>query len=119
MQPLPKLHWVEPLHRYADRNSYVGISAVEQVVTVIDVGYVDVVGVVPVIRPVFRPRVDHTEPIAVVLEAGVSAHNQEGETVDAELVVLAKVSTKALVGNAVAVVATPLLPGAVVGIPTL
>jgi len=119
MQPLPRLHRVEPLHRDIDCHSDVGIPAVEQVVPVVDVSDIDVVGVVPVIRPVFRPRVDHTEPIAVVLEAWESAHNQEGEAVDAEPMVLAKVSTEALIGNAVAVVAAALLPAAMVGIPVL
>jgi hypothetical protein len=119
VQPLPKLHRVEPLHRDADRNSNVGIPAVEQIVAVIDIGDVDVVGVVPVIRPVSWPRVNHAEPIAVVLEAGISAHNEEGETVNAEPVVLAKISAEAIVRNAVAVVATTLLPVAVVGIPAL
>jgi hypothetical protein len=107
------------LHRDADRNSNVGIPAVEEIVAVIDIGDVDVVGVVPVIRPVSWPWVNHAEPIAVVLEAGISAHNEEGETVNAEPVVLTKISAEAIVRNAVAVVATTLLPVAVVGIPAL
>ncbi len=119
MQPLPKLHRIEPLHRDVDCNSDVGIPAVEQVVAVVDVGDINVVCVVPIIRPVFRPRVNHTEPIAAVLEAGISAYNEEGEAVDAEPMVAAEVSTEALVRNAVAVVAAALLPSAVVGIPAL
>jgi hypothetical protein len=107
------------LHGDADRNSDVGIPAVEQIVAIIDIGDIDVVGVVPVIRPVSWPRINHAEPIAVVLEAGISAHNEEGETVDAEPVVPAKISAEAIVRNAVAVVATTLLPVAVVGIPAL
>src|SRR5229473_1099642 len=116
VQPLPKLHPVEPLHRNADRNSNLGIPAVEQIVAVIDIGDVDVVGVVPVIRPVSWQRVNHAEPIAVVLEAGISAHNEEGESVDAEPVVLTKISAETIVRNAVA---AALLPVAVVGIPAL
>jgi hypothetical protein len=119
VQPLPRLHRIEPLPRYADRNSNGGIPAVEQVVAIVDVGDINFIGVVPVIRPVLWPRVNHTEPIAVVLEAGISAHNQEGEAVDAEPMVSAKASTEALVRNAIAMVATALLPGAVVGIPAL
>ena len=53
-----------PLHRDADRDSDVGISAIEQVIAVVDVGDIDVVIVVPVIPPIFRPRVNQTEPIA-------------------------------------------------------
>ena len=119
MQPLPKLHRVEHLHRDAYGNSDVGVPAVEEIVTVVDVSDIDVVGVVPVIRPVFRPRVNHAEPVAAVLEAGISAYNQEGEAVDAEPMALAKVSTEALVRNAVAVVPAALLPAAMIGIPVL
>jgi hypothetical protein len=53
------------------------------------------------------------------LEAGISAHNEEGETVNAKPVVLTEISAEALVRNAVAVVAAALLPVAVVGIPAL
>jgi hypothetical protein len=53
------------------------------------------------------------------LEAGISAHNEEGETINAEPVILAEISAEAIVRNAVAVVATTLLPVAVVGIPAL
>jgi hypothetical protein len=53
------------------------------------------------------------------LEARESAHNQEGQSVDAEPMVLAKVSTEAVVRDAVAVVPAALLPIAVVGIPVL
>ena len=119
MQPLPKLHQVDPLHRDADCNSNGGIPAVEQVIAVVDVVDIDVVGVVPVIRPVFWPWVNETEPIALVLEAWISAHNKEGEAVDAEAMVLTKVSTETVVRNTVAVVAAALLPSAVVGIPAL
>jgi len=107
------------LHRDADRNSGLGIPAVEQVIAVVDVHDIDVIRVVPVIPPVFWPRVNETEPIAAVLEAGISAHNQEGQSVDAESMVRTKVSTKPVVRDAVAVVATTLLPSAMVGIPAL
>jgi hypothetical protein len=53
------------------------------------------------------------------LEAGISAHNEEGEAVDAEPVVLTEISAETIVRNAVAVIATALLPAAVVGIPAL
>jgi hypothetical protein len=103
-----------PLHRDADRNSDARIPAVEHVIAVVDIANIDVVGVVPVISPGFWPWVNQTEPIAVVLEAGISAHNQEGKAGDAEAMVLTKVSPETVVRNAVAVVAASLLPGAVV-----
>ncbi len=114
-----KLLRFDLLYRDADGNSDVGIPAVVQVVAVIHVGDVNVVVVVPVIAPIFRPRVNRTEPITVVLEARVSADNQEGEAVDAESVVLAKISAEAVVRDAVAVISAALLPVAVVGVPVL
>jgi len=53
------------------------------------------------------------------LEPGISADDEKGQAVDAEPMALAKVSTEALIGNAIAVVAAALLPSAVVGIPAL
>ncbi len=90
------------------------MPAVEQVVAVIDVGDINVVGVVPVIRPVFRPWVHETEPIAAVLEAGISAHNKEGQAVDSKPMLRPKVSTEPVVRDAIAAVAATLLPSAVV-----
>ena len=107
------------LHRYADRNSDVGIPAIEQVIAVVNVRDVDVVSVVPVIPPVFWPWVNEADPIAAVLEAGISAHNEESEAGDAETMILTKVSAETVIRNAVAVVASALLPGAVVGVPAL
>jgi hypothetical protein len=103
-----------PLQRDADRNSDVGIPAVVHVVAVIDVGDINVVGVVPVVRPVLRPWVNRTEPITLVLEAWVSADNQERETMDPEPVIRSKVSAVTVVRDAIAVVAAALLPGAVI-----
>ena len=118
-QPFPRLHHVLPLHRDADRNSDVGMTAVVKVIAVVNVGDVNVVIVIPVIAPVFGPRVHETDPIALVLEAWVTAHNHEGESVDAEPMVLTEVTAIAVVWNAIAVVAATLLPAAVVRIPTL
>lgn len=53
------------------------------------------------------------------MEAGISAYDQEGQAADSEPVVWPKVSAETVVRNAVAVVAAPLLPGAVVGLPVL
>jgi len=92
---------------------------VEQVIAVVDVGDINVVGVVPVIPPIFWPWVNETEPKVVVSEARISAHDQEGQSVDAESMVRPKVSTIPVVRNAIAVVTATLLPSAVVGIPAL
>lgn len=102
------------LHRDADRNSDIGIPAVEQVIAVVGVGDIDVVGVVPIIRPVFWPWVNGTKPIATVLEARVPANNQERKTVDSEPMRRPKVSTEPVVRDPVAVVAATLLPISVV-----
>jgi hypothetical protein len=119
VQPLPRLHRFIPLQRNADGNSGAGIPAVEQVIAVVDIHDIDVIVVVPVIPPIFRPWVNETEPIAAVLEAGISAHNQEWQSVDAEPMVWPKVSTEPVVRDAIAVIATALLPSAVLGIPAL
>jgi len=92
---------------------------VEQVIAVVDVGDINVVVVIPVIAPVFRPWVNETDPIALVLKARISAHNQEWEAIDSEPMVRPKVSTEPVVRDAITVVAATLLPGPVVRIPAL
>jgi len=92
---------------------------VVKVVAVVDVGDINVVVVIPVISPVFRPWVNETDPIALILEARISAYNQEGQAIDTEPMVWAKVSTIPVIRDAVSVVATTLLPAAVVRIPVL
>jgi hypothetical protein len=108
----------ESLPRNADRNSGAGISAVVQVVAVV-VGDVNVVIVIPVIPPIFWPWINQTQPVAVVLEAGISAYNQEWQAMDAEPVLRPKVSPEAVVRNAVAAVASALLPVAMIAVPML
>ncbi len=107
------------LHRDADRDSNIGIPAVEHVIAVVDVGHVNNVGVVPVIRPVLRPWVNSAKPIALVLEAWIPANDQERQPVDAEAVVRAKISSIAVARNAIAVVPASLLPVAVVRLPAV
>jgi hypothetical protein len=58
-----------------DRDSDVGIPAVEQVIAVVDIGQVNVVGVIPVVRPVLRPWVNSAKPIALILETWISAND--------------------------------------------
>ena len=107
------------LHRDIDRDADVGIPAVIQVVAIVDVEDIDIVVVVPVISPRFRPWVDFTKPITLVLEAWEPADYQEGEAGDAEAVIPAKVSPEAVVGDAVAAISATLLPSAMVGLPVL
>ena len=92
---------------------------VVQVIAVVDVGHIDVIVVVPIVAPVFRPGVNFAEPITLILEARESANHQEGEAGDAKAVILAKVSTESVLRNAIAMVSATLLPGAVVGLPML
>ena len=108
-----------PLHGDADRNSNVGISAVVHVIAVVRIGDINVVVVIPVIPPVFRPWVHETDPVALILETRVPTHNHEGQAVDVESMVLTKISTVAIVRNAVALISATLLPIAMVGIPVL
>lgn len=110
---------MDPLHGDADRNPDIRIPAVVHVVAVVGVDNIDIVVVVPIISPVCRPGVNRTDPIALVLKAGISTHNQEWQPRDAEFVILAEVSTITIVRNAIAVVAAALLPCAVVGVPVL
>ncbi len=60
------------------------------------------------------PRIDQTEPKAVVLEPREPANNHIGLVVDDEPVLRAKIAVVAFVRDAVAVVAAALLPRAVV-----
>lgn len=90
-----------------------------EVVAVVHVIDVDIVIVVPVVAPGIWPGIDGTDPVALVLKARVSAHNQEREGVDTEAVARAKVSAISVIGNAIPAVAATLLPGAVIGLPVL
>jgi len=75
----------ECLKRNADGNpGAAGIPAVEQVIPVIEIRDVNVVGLVPVVSPEFRIRVNDTEPIAAILETRKPANLHKGEAVDAE-----------------------------------
>jgi len=51
---------------------------VVQVIPVVDVHDINIIVVVPVVSPVFRPRVNGSDPIATVLEARVSADDHKG-----------------------------------------
>ena len=104
--------------RDADCNSgTAGISAVEQVITVVVVIHVHVVCLIPVRSPVLGIGIEQTEPIAAVLEARVSADHHEGHSVDAEPVSPTVVAAEIVVRDSVAVVPATLPPTAVLLIP--
>ena len=86
------------------------MTAVVQIIAVAAEVHVHVVAVVPIIGPVFRPRIDQAEPIASVLEAALPADVCHGKTVDAEFVGLAIGTTETVIRNAIAGVAAALLP---------
>ena len=89
------------------------MPAIVKIISVTDIVDIDIIAFVPVVCPVFRPRVNETEPITAILEPGISTDNQKRLTVDAEPVAPAKVAIKMIFRNAVAAVAAALLPCAV------
>jgi hypothetical protein len=99
---------ITPVREKPEAQCRRSIAPVEEVVTVIDVADVDDVAAVPVVLPVFRPRVHDAEPIPAILEAGLSSHDTEGEGADPESMVGPEVPTVARVGDPVAVVAAAL-----------
>jgi hypothetical protein len=102
----------------ADRNSRPArMSAIEQVISTIDIVYINIVRLVPVGSPVFWIWINHTEPIPAVLEARESTFNQERHVVNAERVSPSIVNPEVSVGKAVAAVAATLRPTAVLGLP--
>jgi hypothetical protein len=105
------------LERDTDCDPDAGVHAVIYVVPIVGVINIYVVGFVPRRRPRFRPRIDKRNPIAVVLEARIPAHEDRRKAVDAEEVVTPEVEPEAIIRNSVAVVAATLTPTAVVVIP--
>jgi len=105
------------LERDRDCDPDAWVHAVIYVVPVVGVIDINVVGFVPVRSPRFRPRINERNPIAVVLEARISADEEHGKAVDAEEVLTPEVEPEAVIRNSVAVVAAALLPGTVFAIP--
>src|SRR5579859_7741544 len=107
------------LTRDADRDAHTGISAVEQVIAVIDIADIHVIAVVPVISPFAGPRIHKADPVTAVLKAGVSANGHEGEATNTKAMLRSKVSAVTILRDPIPVVAAALLPGAVIGLPVV
>jgi len=90
------------------------MSAVVHIVAVIPVIDEDIVVIVPIVRPVFGPGILKRYPIALVLEARVSAINSERQAGDPEPMLRAEVAAITVLGNPVTTVSAALLPIAVI-----
>ena len=71
-----------PLQHHADRDCFAGMHTIVQVISVV-IANIDVVGGIPILRPVSWPRVNHHERIAAVLEARIT-RNYQRQAVDAK-----------------------------------
>jgi hypothetical protein len=107
------------LERDVDGDRDSGMPPVIHVIPVIDIVDVNVIGFVPIGRPIFRPRINDTEPEAPVLESRVATHDYHWGAVDAKPVSTAKVRAKPVLRNAVASVAPAFAPGMMFMLPML
>src|ERR1700686_2980451 len=96
------------VHKNGDCDSIPGIPTVVHVIAVPRIVDIHIIVVIPVVRPVFRPRVKDAEPKPAVLEGGIPANHYHRVTVDAERVIRAEVTSITVLRNAVAVVAATL-----------
>ena len=103
--------------RDVDGDSDSGMATVIHVIPVSDVVHIDVVGFVPSARPVFRPRINETEPEAPVLESRVSVHDNYWGVANAKPVATAKMRTEAIIRNPVAPVPPPFAPATMFTLP--
>ena len=86
------------------------MATVIHVISVSDIVHIDVVGFVPRARPVFRPRINETEPEAPVLESGVSVHDNCWGVANAKPAATAKIRTEAVFRNVVTAVTPTFAP---------
>ena len=103
------------LQRNGDGKPDVRIAAIVEVVSIVVVD-VNVIGAIPVCRPVFRIRIDQQERVPAVPEARIS-HVHNGAGSHAEEVPAAETEIEGGLRNVVTAVASALLPGAMVGRP--
>jgi hypothetical protein len=93
------------------------IAAVVKVVAIVVVD-VEVVGVIPVVGPVLRPRIKQQERIPAVLETRISQIHHWLRA-NAEVVLAAEIQIKGVLRDVVTAVASTLRPTPVVGGPAL
>src|SRR5258705_13837334 len=86
-----------PLNHRCNRDLYHRVSPVAKVITVVPDDE-QIVGGVPAIGPVFRPRIQHDERIPAVVEPRVS-HVHRRDAADAEVVLAAEVEAEGRLGN--------------------
>jgi hypothetical protein len=105
------------IHR--DRDATLWIPAVVLVIAIIGAHDINIIVLIPIVGPVFWPRVHEIEPKAAVLETRIPAVHFHGKTLDVEPLVRTEVASKAAIGNSVPAVAAALVPVAVHGLPVL
>ena len=105
------------LPRHGDGKADGRITAVVEVISIVVVD-IDIVGVIPIFRPVFRIWIDQQEREAAVEETRIS-HIHYGAGSHAEEVLAAETEIEAILGDVVPAVTSALLPGAMVGRPPL
>lgn len=108
---------VRQLHYDRDRKSDARMPAVVKVVPIVIVD-VDVIGIVPVLCPVFRPGIHEQERKAAVREARIP-HVDRGAVVNPEPVLTPEMEIEAGLRNVVTAVASTLRPGAMLAFPPL
>jgi hypothetical protein len=98
-----------------NRNSFTGILAIVEIVSVV-IANVYVVGGIPVFGPVSRPRIHHHERITAVLEARVTINN-DGLAPDAKPMPQAEIKTKGCLRDVVSAISPTLIPSTVIALP--
>jgi hypothetical protein len=100
-----------------DRKSDARIPAVVKVVTIVVID-VEVIGLVPVLCPVFRPGIQEQERRTAVRKARIP-HVDRRLILHPERVVTPKIETEGVLRNVVTAITSTLRPGAMVASPVL
>ncbi len=88
------------------------MATVAEIVAVVHVIDVNIIGLVPVRRPGFRPRINNPEPKTAVLKARASIDHDHGCAVYAEVVSASEVLTEAVWRNAITNITSAIMPRA-------